>query len=177
MLFIQNLGWTRTEFTDINGGYGLFLGLGGAIAGGFLSDRFGPKRIATFGCIFLALSYATFGLSSPETGILPWFDWTNKPVVIGYILLDTLMSSVIAASLFAMYMTVSWPKVAATQFTAYMAILNLSTVIGLKLSGTIDAAFTLPAIFVGAGLLQLAVIFIFPFIDVHQARRELGSSP
>jgi PAT family beta-lactamase induction signal transducer AmpG len=174
VLFIQDLGWTRTDFTDISGGYGVIIGLGGAIAGGFLADRFGPKRIATIGCIVLALSYATFGLSSPETGIIPWFDWTNRSAVIGYILLDTLMSSMISASLFAMYMTVSWPKVAATQFTAYMAILNLSTVIGLKLSGTIDATFSLPVIFVGAGLLQLAAIVVFPFIDVHQARRELG---
>jgi hypothetical protein len=29
-------------------------------------------------------------------------------------------------------------------------------------------------IYVGAGILQLAVIVIFPFIDVHQARRVLG---
>jgi hypothetical protein len=84
------------------------------------------------------------------------------------------MGSMISASLFAMYMTVSWPRVAATQFTAYMAILNLSTVIGLKSSGFISDAFSLPIIFIGAGILQLIVISIFPFIDVHQARRELG---
>jgi PAT family beta-lactamase induction signal transducer AmpG len=173
VLFIQDLGWTRIEFTDINGGYGVFLGLAGAIAGGFLADRFGPKRIVSIGCVILALSYATFGLSSPESGVL-WFDWTNRPLVIAYILIDTLMGSMIAASLFAMYMTVSWPRVAATQFTAYMAILNMSTVIGLKTSGVISDSFSLPTIFVGAGILQLVVICIFPFIDVHQARTTLG---
>ena len=173
VLFIQDLGWTRIEFTDINGGYGVFLGLAGAIAGGFLADRFGPKRIVSIGCVFLALSYATFGLSSPESGIL-WFDWTNRPAVVAYILIETWMGSMISASLFAMYMTVSWPRVAATQFTAYMAILNMSTVIGLKTSGVISDNFSLPVIFVGAGILQLVVIGIFPFIDVHQARRVLG---
>ena len=173
VLFIQDLGWTRTEFTDINGGYGVFLGLAGAISGGFLADRFGPKRIAAIGCIVLALSYATFGLSSPDSGIL-WFDWTNKSIVVTYILVDTCMASMISASLFAMYMTVSWPRIAATQFTAYMAILNLSTVIGLKTSGVIAENISLPMIFVGAGLLQLVVLCIFPFIDVHQARRVLG---
>ena len=174
VLFIQDLGWTRIELTDINGGYGVFLGLAGAIAGGFLADRFGSKRIASIGCIVLALSYATFGLSSPDSGIL-WFDWTNRPVVMTYILLDTWMGSMISASLFAMYMTVSWPRVAATQFTAYMAILNMSTVIGLKASGVISEHFSMPVIFVGAGILQLVVICIFPFIDVHEARRVLGS--
>ena len=175
VLFIQDLGWERVEFTNINGGYGVFLGLIGAIGGGFLADYFGPKRIATIGCIFLAISYTTFGLSSPESGIVPWFDWNTKPAMITYILFDTFASSMISASLFAMYMTVSWPRVAATQFTAYMAILNLSTVIGLKTSGVISETFSLPMIFVGAGLLQLAVIVIFPFIDVHQARRVLGN--
>ena len=162
--------WERVEFTNINGGYGVFLGLFGAIGGGFLADYFGAKRIATIGCIFLAMSYATFGLSSPETGIIPWFDWNTKTAMITYILFDTFVSSLISASLFAMYMTVSWPRVAATQFTAYMAILNLSTVIGLKSSGVISESFSLPAIFIAAAVLQLSVISFFPFIDVHQAR-------
>lgn len=173
VLFIQDLGWTRTDFTDINGGYGVFLGLAGAISGGFLADRLGPKKIASLGCIVLACSYVTFGLSSPESGVL-WFDWTNRQVVVTYVLLETWLGSMISASLFAMYMTVSWPRVAATQFTAYMAILNLSTVIGLKTSGVIAENFSLPMIFVGAGLLQLVILCIFPFIDVHQARRVLG---
>ena len=176
VLFIQDLGWERVEFTNINGGYGVFLGLFGAIGGGFLADYFGPKRVATIGCIFLAMSYATFGLSSPETGIIPWFDWNTKPAMITYILFDTFVSSLISASLFAMYMTVSWPRVAATQFTAYMAILNLSTVIGLKSSGVISESFSLPTIFIAAAVLQLSVISIFPFIDVHQARRVLGET-
>jgi len=174
VLFIQDLGWERIEFTDIEGGYGIVLGLAGAIAGGFLADRFGAKRIAAIGSIVLAFSYATFGLASPDSGIIPWFDWTNRPVVITYILAETWMASMISASLFAMYMTVSWPKVAATQFTAYMAILNMSTAFGLFMSGAINEAFSLPVIFIGAGVLQLTVIAIFPFIDVHQARRVLG---
>lgn len=174
VLYIQKLHWEPTEYTNIDGGYGVFLGLAGAIVGGLLSDMFGPKRIATFGCVVLAISYASFGLASPEAGIIPWFDWHDKNVVIGYILVDTWMGSMISTSLFAMYMTVSWPKVAATQFTAYMAILNLSTTIGYKFSGVVSEAFTLPMIYVGAGILQLVVIGIFPLIDVHQARRVLG---
>ena len=174
VLFIQDLGWTRVELTDIEGGYGVFLGLFGAIAGGFLADKFGPKRIASIGCVLLAVSYATFGLSSPETGIVPWFDWNDKPAVVLYVLMSTWMEAMIAASMFAMCMTVSWPKVAATQFTAYMAILNLSTVTGLKCSGWINDHMTLPTLFILVGAIQLVVIFIFPFIDVHQARRVLG---
>ena len=132
----KSMRWSRTDLTDIEGGYGVFLGLFGAIAGGLLADKFGPKRVASFGCIVLAASYAIFGLSSPETGIVPWFDWDDKNIVIGYVLMTTWMEAMIATSMFAMCMTVSWPKVAATQFTAYMAILNLSiNFFGLLLAG------------------------------------------
>ena len=92
----------------------------------------------------------------------------------GPMVLDALMSGMLYVSIFTLCMQVSWPLVAATQFTAYMAILNMSTVIGLKTSGVISDSFSLPAIFVGAGILQLVVIGIFPFIDVHQARKVLG---
>ena len=64
-------------------------------------------------------------------------------------------------------MTVSWPKIAATQFTAYMAILNLSTTTGLKLSGYLSENYSIPVIFMIVAVIQLLVIFIFPFIDVH----------
>ncbi len=173
VMFIQEHGWTRTDFTDISGGYGVFFGLAGAIGGGFLADKFGAKRMAAIGCIVLALSYAIFGLSSPESPIF-WFDWSHKEIIVTYVLTDTFFSSLISASLFAMYMTVSWPRIAATQFTAYMAILNLSTVIGLKSSGYLYENVPVEFIFIGAGILQLVVICIFPFIDVHQARRVLG---
>ena len=173
-LFIQDLGWARTDLTDIEGGYGMFFGLAGAIIGGLLADKFGAKRIATLGSITLALAYLIFGLSSPENGIISWFDWNDKPIVISYVLLTQCMENLISASMFAMCMTVSWPKVAGTQFTAYMAILNLSTATGLKFSGWLSDQLSLPTIFMALAIIQFAVIFIFPFIDVHQARRVLG---
>ena len=120
----------------------------------------------------LATLYATFGLSSPDSGVL-WVNWFDNSFVYSYILLSTWMESMISASLFAMCMTVSWPKIAATQFTAYMAILNLSTTTGLKLSGYLSENYSIPVIFMIVATVQLLVIFIFPFIDVHQARREL----
>ena len=173
VLFIQDLGWERIQLTDIEGGYGVFCGLAGAMFGGILADKFGPKRVATIGSVILASLYMTFGLSSPETGIL-WFDWYDNSFVYSYILVSTWMETMISASLFAMCMTVSWPKIAATQFTAYMAILNLSTTSGLKVSGFLSEHMTVPTIFVCVGILQFIVVFLFPFIDVHQTRRELG---
>ena len=47
--------------------------------------------------------------------------------------------------------------------------LNLSTTTGLKLSGYLSENYSIPVIFMIVAAIQLLVIFIFPFIDVHQA--------
>ena len=72
-----------------------------------------------------------------------------------------------------MYITISWPVVAATQFTAYMAILNLSTVIGQWTTGQFARLDVATVFFIFAGV-QIAVIALLPLIDVHQTRRVLG---
>ena len=76
--------------------------------------------------------------------------------------------------LFAVCMDLSWPKVAASQFTAYMAMLNLSTVLGNKLAGPLTDAFSLPTVFIVVGVGNLALLLLLPLIDLGQTRRVLG---
>ena len=92
------------------GGYGVFLGLAGAMLGGFLADLFGAKRIIATGTLFLGLSYLCFGLMSPEIMGQGWFSWHTKSLVVVYILVSTFMTSLISVSLFSMYITISWPS-------------------------------------------------------------------
>tara|TARA_B100001059_G_scaffold234232_1_gene276239 strand:+ start:5735 stop:7054 length:1320 start_codon:yes stop_codon:yes gene_type:complete len=173
VFLIQDLGWDEVALGDVEGGYGVFLSLAGAMLGGFLADLFGAKRIIAFGTICLGLSYLCFGLMSPEILGQGWFSWHTKSAVVVYILVSGFMVSVISVSLFSMYITISWPVVAATQFTAYMAILNLSTVIGQWTSGQFARLDIASVLFIFAGV-QIAVIALLPLIDIHQTRRVLG---
>ncbi len=175
VLLIQDLGWTRTDYTDITGGIGVFFGLAGAVGGGFLADLIGARRLAAIACGMLAIMYVAFGLASPESSVLG-VDWTARWFVTAYILSGEFLGSLLSVSLFAIYLNISWPKVAATQFTAYMALLNLSTTIGLKVSGVLDANFSTPMLFLLAGAVQAAVIFLLPLIDLSQTRRVLVDS-
>src|SRR5690606_20061359 len=45
-LFIDRLGWGVDEYTAISGGWGLAVGCACAAATGFLTDRFGRRRVA-----------------------------------------------------------------------------------------------------------------------------------
>ncbi len=92
-----------------------------------------------------------------------------------YLLVSGFLVSLITVGLFSMYMTVSWPVVAGTQFTAYMAILNLSTTIGQWTSGWINE-WGVSAVFMIFAGVQVLVIVLLPFIDVQQTRRVLGDN-
>ena len=48
-------------------------------------------------------------------------------MIIGYAFAEQFCIGVMTVSLYAIFMGVSWPAIAATQFTAYMALLNLSS--------------------------------------------------
>ena len=102
-----------------------------------------------------------------------WFSWTSDGAMTTFILLEGFLVSMASVGLFSMYMTVSWPVVAGTQFTAYMAVLNLSTTTGQWISGPVEQ-YGIVNIMIVFGLFQLAIVALLPLIDVRQTRRVLG---
>jgi PAT family beta-lactamase induction signal transducer AmpG len=73
-------------------------------------------------------------------------------------------------------MGISWPVVAATQFSAYMALLNLSQTVGAKMAEPLSDLMSLRQIYLCAGLLQISLIILLGFIDPQQTRRVLGKN-
>ena len=71
-------------------------------------------------------------------------------------------------------MDISWPRVAASQFTAYMAMLNLSTVMGNWLAPGLSEALSTDTLFIVIGAANLSLIALLPLIDLGQTRRVLG---
>lgn len=169
VLFIQELHWTRDDLIRVEGGYGVWLGLAGSIAGGFLADRVGPKRLAGIATVLLGMTWIGFSFAQPL--------WPSKPFVITVILVEVSLISVLSVSLFALFMGISWPVVAATQFTAYMALLNLSQTFGAKLAGPLSRWMSVSEIYLCAGIFQLGLVVLLAFIDPHQTRRLLGRDP
>jgi PAT family beta-lactamase induction signal transducer AmpG len=167
VLFIQNLGWSKEEYIAITGGLGVWAGLAGAVGGGFLADLVGPRKLAATSALLLAAALASFSL------IEPW--WGHRGLMIAYLAGESALLAVLNVSLFALFMSVAWPKVAATQFTAYMALLNLSTTIGLRLAGTFDAFLSFAEIYLAAAGLQVLLVIVLPFVDPGEARRKLGA--
>ena len=121
--YIQQLGWTDTEFAGTLSAMG-FLALAGCFIGGPLGDFFGHKKIAIISIVLFAASYFWFALQ-PNI-------WINKTMVRVFFGMEAAFYGSLSVCMFAMCMDICLPVVAGTQFTAYMAMSNLSATIGKK---------------------------------------------
>ena len=144
------------------------LGLAGSIAGGYAADRIGARRVAGLATSLLGLTWIGFSLLAPF--------WHSKLLVAAALLLTELFAGAMSVSLFSLFMGISWPAVAATQFTAYMALVNLSKTAGAKLVGPLREFFPMEHLYFVLGVFQLLVIvLLLRSIDPHETRRVLGN--
>jgi len=164
VFYVQELGWESTAYSEFAGGPALLMGLFGAIAGGWLADKVGRKPVVMGASIVLGLTWIGFSLAEPY--------WGNMVLLKGFLLAEPLFLSLMAGGLFALCMDLSLPAIAATQFTAYMALSNFSTSLGQMVVGAVgDIPY--PTLFLGAGVLQIFVSLLVLPIDPLQARKTV----
>ena len=121
--------WTDTEFSTVTGLYSTPLIILGAILGGLLGDRFGPRKI-------LCVGLGGYGLAALIFGALPGM-WNTTWFAAAYVLSYETLSAIAAVGFLAIGMRVSWTKSAAIVFTTYMTLSNVSHVIGNWLAGPV----------------------------------------
>jgi len=155
-LTIQKLAWEQEAFTQFQGAVSVWFGLVGSVAGGFLADRMGARRLAMIATTALGGLWIAFGAASGSCSA-PFF-------VKAMVCLEGFVYGVFAVSLFAIFMGVSWRVVAASQFTAYMALMNLSNTGGAWCAGKLSGWMSESWIYVFIGLAQVAVLGILMFV-------------
>ncbi len=166
VLIIQDLEWS-VEKNATWSGFASWMGLIGSIGGGLLADRVGARRLVAIAGSALAMMTLIFAEAEA------W--WRYDTFLIAHMFLGSLLSGVLYVSLFALCMKVSWPLVAATQFTAYMAMLNFSRTIGQDLTGRIEDMVSISGAYILGAVLQAAPLLLLIFIDPDQTRRVLGN--
>ena len=151
------------------------------VAGGYLSDRFGRRRTLF---VYLALmSLPVFWLMTELTH----YGWVmpvsttaaNRPAVpaalVTALWIATLTYAVAQGLMYgtrsAIMMDVTNPKVAATQFTAYMAMMNLAISYSATWQGIAIEAWGYPKTMLVDGFLGLACLIFLPWM-----KRMAGAS-
>jgi PAT family beta-lactamase induction signal transducer AmpG len=145
----------------------LAAGLLGSLAGGFIADFVGHRRLAALATILLAGFYLAWSLLESH--------WGNKQFVYSLFWIEPFLSGVMMATLFALCMDISWTAVAASQFAIYMALANFSSTTGFKLASHMAHWFTNPGVYQAAAVIQASLVLILPFIDPRAARRTAAT--
>lgn len=165
VISVQELRWTEKFYAEVQG-VAVWFGLCGSIFGGFLADKMGGARLAAAATVSLGAMWIVFGMiesSWADARIVSWMIWGEH-----------LLFSVFVVSLFAVFMGVSWRAVAASQFTAYMALQNLSNTVGAKGAGALDAMLGSGQIYIALGAAQVAMSGLCFVIDGGGARSFFG---
>lgn len=152
------LGWNTMQIASLTASAGLIAGVLCMTLGGWLGDRFGAKRISIMWCVVGLAMFAGM-----YWGEAYWSDpRLFMSFVVGWIALDMLLT----VSALPIAMRLCDAKVAATQFTIYMAVSNFGISFGAFMLGKTDAFGGLSSIFmvVGAGYaIALALLLTVRF--------------
>jgi PAT family beta-lactamase induction signal transducer AmpG len=154
-LYTQRLNpvWTDVEFSTTSGLYSVGLIILGAVLGGYLGDRFGPRLILLAGYSGYGLAALIFA-ASPEMWNEHWF-------AMSYVLSYETFSAVGSVGFLAMAMRISWTKSAAIVFTTYMTLSNVSHICGNWLAGPLRRLLTLAHYGESADMVSYELTFWF----------------
>jgi PAT family beta-lactamase induction signal transducer AmpG len=164
----RQLGWTDVEWLYLEGRLSVWFGLVGSLAGGFLASAIGAKRTVAISLVSLAACWFAYAFAESL--------WTDRTVINVLFLIESALAAFLQVSMFALFMGLCWSPIAATQFTTFMALLNVSNGLGAKLAGPIETSLGMGNAHVALGCLQLALVAIVMAIDPNQVRRVLGES-
>ena len=149
------VGWEVAQISALTATAGLAAGVLCMTLGGWLGDKFGAKRIAIMWCVFqlVMISAMYFGEAY----------WSNPLIFIVFVYLWISFDLLLTVAVLPISMRLCDPKVAATQFTIYMAIANFGVSFGAFMLGKTDAMGGLASIFlvVGAGIAVALALLIW----------------
>lgn len=154
---VKQLSWSSEDYSHLAGAANLVGGLFGLALSGVIADRLGPRRA-------LLLALAGLAVLQGVMALIP-ASWGSPAVFGGFIVLHVSLFVLLSVALYAQAMSLCRPQVAATQFSVYMALLNLGTSFGAHRFGDVLKAGGYPgALLIGAGICAGAII-VFLFLQ------------
>ena len=165
LLFLRELDWSQERFNATKGGLVLIITMFGYLAGGYLGKKFGGKSVIIYSTTIGALVTAFWGLTES------W--WGSEFYLVFIWSLAEFMMAIVSISIYSLMMRITWSEVGGTQFTGYMAMMNLSAIIGYQIAAPLSERFDYPTLFLIAAVFETLIIATALFIDPDETRREL----
>ncbi|UCF62722.1 MAG: MFS transporter [bacterium] len=162
---VQELGWPDTQYSQIFATANLISGIAGMFIGGALVDFFGKVRMIS---IYLTILIILTALMSFFSNL-----WANESFVIGFIIIFYIFITFNTIAIFATAMRLCWKRVAATQFTLYMAISNLGLAVGAGIIGPLNEIFDWKYIILTYVVFALVMLVALRFIHFENHQKGI----
>jgi PAT family beta-lactamase induction signal transducer AmpG len=149
---IDEIGWSDTDLSVLTGTYGMIVATGIALTGGYLADRIGSRRLLVIMLSVVAVYLIGFNLLS-ET-------WVRRDIAQTGLVALYFMDPAVSAAAMPVLMGICRKGVEGSQFTTYMAFVNLCDIAGTFFAGNALLYLTAPVIGLTAGALAVLATFI-----------------
>ncbi len=166
VMTVQELGWLDTRYSQIFATSGIIAGGIGMFIGGALIDFLGKIRMLA---IFLILQILLIVSMSLLSGY-----WANVQIVTAFIIGYYVLYTLLTIAIFATAMMLCWKKVAATQFTLYMAISNLGMSAGAYLLGPLRELFGYHLVILVCAASAGVMLILLRYIKLDQHITEIS---
>ena len=166
LLFVRELDWSEEKFNATKGGLILILTMIAYLVGGQLGKMFGGKSVIIYGALTGALVSVAWGMTESL--------WSSTFYLVFIWSLSTFVMALVSINIYSLMMRITWGEVGGTQFTGYMAMMNLSAIIGYQIAGPLSERFDYPTLFLIAGALETLIILAAIYIDPAETDREFG---
>jgi len=155
------------------------------VVGGFLSDRWGRRRMLALYIVLMSVPVLYLMQVLQQHGWVMPQSATNRTVapalLITALWVATLTYGVALGLMYgtrsAIFMDVTNPRVAATQFTAYMALLNLNIAYSATWQGIAIEAIGYPKTMLIDAIFGLACLLLLPWIRTVRGNEPDGGAP
>ncbi len=149
---IDELGWADTDVSVLTGTYGMLAATAVALTGGYLADRFGARRLLIVVMGIVAVYLISFNVLSAS--------WVQRDIARTGLVVLYFMDPAVSAAAMPVLMAICRKGVEGSQFTTYMAFVNLSDVAGTYFAGSALLHFTAPTIGLFGGCLAVVAMAI-----------------
>jgi PAT family beta-lactamase induction signal transducer AmpG len=149
------------------------------VVGGWISDRFGRLRSVAAFIVLMSLPTAALGLALAAAGFGPpgnsaavgaAVPAAAVPAFWACALLFAAFNGLMFGAGTALYMDITTPRVAATQFTAYMALCNVAYAYSAKWQGHAAERLGYPATLGLDAAVGLVCLIVLPFVAAPRRR-------
>lgn len=166
---IHTLHWPDTDVSMLQGSWGSLASFVLLMGGGVLVDRIGPHRLQYWVMVGLAGFLLLFSCLAPF--------WVNKTISFSGLVLINLADPLLSIAAMPLLMAFCRPRIEGSQFTTYMALVNLCNVAASYLDGWLLEITTTPVIGLGSGLLVLGLVVALSRMTPHpQAQVQLAAT-